>query len=208
MEKLIEVIRKPEFDPELYGGFMYSDFQFMKVFFLHENSLENTFKDANFFLLKNGYSELSFEKFLPELYTSEEKISLYADTYATIENKKLVLIINKYSPHENPIDEILLRLIRFRNERDWQQFHNSKDLALALNVEAGELLELFLWKNAEDAEIEKIKDELADVFTFGFLLAEKYGFDIRGIVLDKIDKNEEKYPVSKSKGTSKKYTEL
>lgn len=106
------------------------------------------------------------------------------------------------------INDIVEQLVKFRNERDWEQFHNPKDLALALNVEAGELLELFLWKNAEEANKEKVKEELADVFAFAFLLAEKYGFDVKEIVLEKIKQNGEKYPVDKAKGTAKKYTEL
>ena len=106
------------------------------------------------------------------------------------------------------IEEIIEELIKFRNERDWEQFHNPKDLALAINIEAGELLELFLWKNAEDANKEKVKEELADIFSFAFLLAEKYGFDVKQIILDKIKVNSEKYPVNKSKGTAKKYDEL
>ena len=105
-------------------------------------------------------------------------------------------------------EEIIDELIKFRNERDWEQFHNSKDLALAINIEAGELLELFLWKNAEDANKEKVKEELADIFSFAFLLAAKYGFDVKQIILDKIKVNSEKYPVSKAKGTAKKYNEL
>ncbi len=105
-------------------------------------------------------------------------------------------------------EEIIAALIKFRNERDWKQFHNPKDLALAINVEAGELLELFLWKNAEDANKEKIKEELADVFAFAFLLAEKFNFNVKEIVLEKIKKNGEKYPVEKAKGTAKKYNEL
>lgn len=99
-------------------------------------------------------------------------------------------------------------LVRFRNERDWNQFHNPKDLAIAISVEAGELLELFLWKGAAEADPEKVKEELADVFAFALLLAEKYGFDVRQIVLDKIAKNAEKYPVDKAKGSAKKYNEL
>ena len=105
-------------------------------------------------------------------------------------------------------EEIIQALLKFRNERDWEQFHNPKDLAIAINIEAGELLELFLWKNAEDANKEKVKEELADIFSFAFLLAEKYGFNVKDIVLDKIKSNGEKYPVDKSKGTSKKYDEL
>ena len=106
------------------------------------------------------------------------------------------------------MNEITEALINFRNERDWEQFHNPKDLALAINIEAAELLELFLWKNAEDADIEKVKEELADVFAFAFLFADKYGFDVKEIILDKIKKNGEKYPVEKAKGTAKKYNEL
>ena len=106
------------------------------------------------------------------------------------------------------IKTITEALINFRNERDWEQFHNPKDLALAINVEAGELLELYLWKNAAEANKEKIKEELADVFAYAFLLADKYQFDVKEIVLEKIQKNALKYPVEKAKGTAKKYNEL
>jgi NTP pyrophosphatase (non-canonical NTP hydrolase) len=104
--------------------------------------------------------------------------------------------------------EIIQALLKFRNERDWEQFHNPKDLALAVNVEAAELLELFLWKDASEADINKVKEELADVFAYAFLLAEKYNLNVRDIVLDKIKRNAEKYPVDKAKGTAKKYNEL
>lgn len=104
--------------------------------------------------------------------------------------------------------EIIEALLKFRNERDWEQFHNPKDLALAINVEAGELLELFLWKGHDEANKEKVKEELADIFAYAFLLAEKYQLDIKEIVLEKIKKNGEKYPVAKSKGNAKKYNEL
>ena len=86
------------------------------------------------------------------------------------------------------IQKITQALIKFRDERDWEQFHNPKDLALAINIEAGELLELFLWKDAEDANKEKVKEELADVLAFAFLLADKYDFDIKQIMFDKIKK--------------------
>lgn len=106
------------------------------------------------------------------------------------------------------IKELTDALLKFRDERDWAQFHNPKDLALALNIEAGELLESFLWKSAEQADMENVKDELADVLAFTLLLAEKYNFDVKQIVLDKIAKNSLKYPVAKSKGVATKYTEL
>lgn len=106
------------------------------------------------------------------------------------------------------IKKITDKLTEFRNERDWEQFHNPKDLALAINIESSELLEEFLWKKSEDAKIEKVKEELADVFAYAFLLADKYDFDVKQIVLDKIKSNGEKYPIDKAKGTAKKYNDL
>ncbi|WP_091153183.1 nucleotide pyrophosphohydrolase [Mucilaginibacter pineti] len=106
------------------------------------------------------------------------------------------------------IAELTKKLIQFRDERDWQQFHNSKDLALAVSIEAGELLELFLWKGNEDVSKEKLKDELADVLSYCLLLAEKHQLSITDIIQDKINKNADKYPAHKAKGNAKKYTEL
>ncbi len=106
------------------------------------------------------------------------------------------------------IIEITNRLKEFRDERDWAQFHNPKDLAIAISIEANELLEQFLWKDPKDVNIEKLKEELADVLAYSLLLAEKYNLDIKGIILDKIAKNAVKYPIEKSKGTAKKYNEI
>lgn len=106
------------------------------------------------------------------------------------------------------MDKALERLRQFRDDRDWKQFHNPKDLAVALSIEASELLEAFLWKTPEAADTEKVKEELADVLAYALLLADSYGFDIQKILLDKIERNEEKYPVDKAKGSAKKYTEL
>lgn len=106
------------------------------------------------------------------------------------------------------IQQLTEALLKFRDERDWAQFHNAKDLAMALNIEAAELLEAFLWKTPEQADIASIKEELADVIAFALLLADKYELDVKQIVLEKIEKNALKYPVEKSKGSAKKYTEL
>jgi NTP pyrophosphatase (non-canonical NTP hydrolase) len=106
------------------------------------------------------------------------------------------------------LDTIIEKLIKFRDERDWEQFHNSKDLALAISVEAGELLELFLWKNADEVNKDKLKEELADILAFSLLLAHKHNLDIKGILDEKIEKNAEKYPIDKAKGSAKKYNEL
>jgi NTP pyrophosphatase (non-canonical NTP hydrolase) len=108
----------------------------------------------------------------------------------------------------NESEEIIQELLKFRNERDWEQFHNPKDLALAISIESAELLELFLWKKSDEANTEKIKEELADIFSFAFLLAEKYSFNVKEIVLEKIKTNGIKYPVNKAKGSAKKYDEL
>ena len=106
------------------------------------------------------------------------------------------------------INKITEALLSFRNERDWEQFHNPKDLSIALSIEANELLELFLWKKPEDANLDKVKEELADVFAYAFLIAEKYNLNIEDIILEKIKKNAEKYPVEKSKGIATKYDKL
>ena len=109
---------------------------------------------------------------------------------------------------QSDIDEITDALLSFRDERDWEQFHNSKDLALAISIEAAELNELFLWKKASEVDVPALREELADVLSFCFLLADKHRFDIREIILEKIKQNAAKYPVNKSKGNAKKYNEL
>lgn len=109
---------------------------------------------------------------------------------------------------QSDIAEITDALLRFRDERDWEQFHNSKDLALAISIEAAEINELFLWKQAEDVNLAALREELADVLSFCFLLAHKHNLDIRKIIFDKITKNAKKYPINKSKGRSDKYTDL
>ena len=111
----------------------------------------------------------------------------------------------------NEIQILIDELVKFRDARHWEQFHNTKDLALAISIEAAELNELFLWKTTEESEHvdrNKLKEELADILAFSLLLAGKHGFDVKEIVLEKIRKNGEKYPVEKSKGTAKKYNEL
>lgn len=106
------------------------------------------------------------------------------------------------------LEELKQAIVKFTQDRDWDQFHNGKDLAVALSVEASELLESFLWKDAKDVKIEKVKEELADVFNYAILIADKYNLDIKQIVMDKLKRNEEKYPVDKAYGSAKKYNEL
>ena len=106
------------------------------------------------------------------------------------------------------IKKILEELRVFNQERDWDQFHNGKDLAIGLSVEASELLEAFLWKAPEEVDRNKVKEELADVLNYAFQMADKYNLDIKEIMLEKIRKNAEKYPVEKARGNAKKYSEL
>lgn len=107
--------------------------------------------------------------------------------------------------------EVIKELKKFRDERDWKKFHDSKNLATAISIEAAELNELFLWKSVKESEevsLDKIKEELADILSFAYLLADKHDLDPFQIVQDKIKLNGKKYPVEKAKGTAKKYTEL
>jgi len=106
------------------------------------------------------------------------------------------------------IEEIISEILKFRNERDWEQYHTGKDLAICLSIESSELLESFLWKSDTEVDNEKLKDELADVLYSAFLLAAKYDLNIRKIILDKLEQNKGKYPISKSMGSNKKYDEL
>ena len=104
--------------------------------------------------------------------------------------------------------ELIDLLEKFRDDRDWAQFHDSKNLALALSIEAAELNELFLWK--KDAECEgvdkqRLKEELADVFAYALMLAGRHGLDISEIVKEKIALNAQKYPVEEFRGSSAKY---
>lgn len=106
------------------------------------------------------------------------------------------------------LEELRKAIVQFTQERDWDQFHNGKDLALALSIEAAELNEAFLWKDASKVNVEKVKEELADIFNYAILIADKYDLDVKQIVLNKLQKNAEKYPVDKAYGSAKKYNEL
>lgn len=106
------------------------------------------------------------------------------------------------------ISELTQKLIAFRDARDWKQFHNPKDLAVALSIESAELLEAFIWKSSEEASKDKIKEELADVLAYAFLLAHECGLDVTEIVSAKIEANNLKYPIEKAKGSAKKYNDI
>lgn len=110
--------------------------------------------------------------------------------------------------------ETIDRILKFRNNRDWGQFHTIKDLCLGLNIEVSELQEIFLWK--DDKELKKtintkkesIGDELADIFIFIAYLSNDLNIDLNEAINRKIDKNGNKYPIAESRGSNKKYNEL
>ena len=101
---------------------------------------------------------------------------------------------------------VLEQLRDFVAERDWSQFHSSENLAKSVSIEAAELLELFQWNS--DVDEERLRDEIADVLTYCFLLADKHGLDPETIILEKLGQTKSKYPVDKARGTSAKYDEL
>lgn len=109
------------------------------------------------------------------------------------------------------IKELQSRITKFRDDRDWKQFHNPKDLAISISLEAGELLEIFQWSGSDtsaDGKKEKIEEELADVMMYSFLMADRMGLDVEAIIKKKIETNNKKYPIEKAYGKADKYTEL
>jgi len=111
----------------------------------------------------------------------------------------------------NEFDEVLSQILEFRDARNWKQFHNAKDLAVSLSIEAAEVLENFQWKSAEEtiaAKKQDLQDEIADVAVYLFLLCEATGIDLKESIIQKLAKNDAKYPVDKAFGKSDKYTEL
>ena len=109
-------------------------------------------------------------------------------------------------------DETIQRVLKFRDDRSWRQFHTPKDLAISMNLEAAELLEIFQWSGSEvgcsEAQLAKLQDELADVLSYCILMADVCGLDLDEIMNAKVTKNEAKYPVEKARGNAAKYTEL
>jgi dCTP diphosphatase len=112
------------------------------------------------------------------------------------------------------IDDVLARIRTFRDERDWMQFHDSKNLAVSIVIEAAELLEHFQWKDKEQSakhvieQREAISDEIADVAVYLLELADNLGIDLMDAIVRKLEKNAAKYPIAKAKGVATKYTDL
>ena len=125
---------------------------------------------------------------------------------------KHAIIIGDYVQEKDRRMKELIDLInQFRDERDWRKFHNEKDLAISISLEASELLELFQWKQSEEVvekSLQEIKEELADVFMYSLMMADNLNLDVEEMIKEKIAINAKKYPVELSKGNNKKYTDL
>ena len=112
------------------------------------------------------------------------------------------------------MQETIARIRKFRDDRDWQQFHDPKNLAVSISIEAAELLELFQWQTGEEAtrfaaeNKERVSDEIADVAIYLIELADITGIDLAKAIEAKLEKNAKKYPVDKARGVSTKYTDL
>ena len=107
--------------------------------------------------------------------------------------------------------ETINQVLKFRDDRNWKQFHNPKDLALSISLEAAELLEVFQWSGSDTEcadKVYKIREELADVLSYCILMADRCGLDMDEIVQEKMKRNGEKYPVEKARDSAKKYDEL
>ena len=112
---------------------------------------------------------------------------------------------------DTTINDLQKEAAAFRDERNWKQFHNPKDLAISLSLEAAELLEVFQWSGTDvsaDGKIDKIKEELADVVLYSLLMADALDLDVAEIARAKLESNRQKYPVDKAYGNATKYTEL
>ena len=118
--------------------------------------------------------------------------------------------------NQTPLAHLKAAMDDFARERDWHQFHTPKNLSMAIAAEAGELMEHFLWSESQDSvrtlsdpqKKAKVADELADIFLFALQFANVTGIDVASVIMRKLEKNANKYPVSKAKGRSEKYTEL
>jgi NTP pyrophosphatase (non-canonical NTP hydrolase) len=187
----------------LYDGFLPSKNLFCKIY-EGKGTFSETINEINLFLEKNGYRKALTEEF--------DESATYLKQPVTIAPlgalNQLLLSIERDITALSQTEFLINELKKFRAERDWDQFHNPKDLSIALSIEANELLEQFLWKMPEDADPEKVANELADVFAYAFQLADRLQLDVEKILLRKIKHNGEKYPIEKSKGSASKYNEL
>jgi len=187
---------------ELYGGWL--EGPYFKINFREKTRKENLI-NANLFLQENGFDiKVTAGDFNNENSCEVDSLSFHFNVLGP----DCLLLIYEQPLISQPMDSLIELFRLFRDERDWKQFHTPKNLAMALSSEAGELLDLMLWDRDKNPDTEKLSNEMADVFVYLLLLSKELNIDLLKSVVEKFKKNNEKYPVSKSKGTAKKYNEL
>ncbi|EMY82516.1 MazG nucleotide pyrophosphohydrolase [Psychroflexus gondwanensis ACAM 44] len=186
-----------------YNGFLDREGNFNKLFLAEEfGSVLNLESGINQFLNENAYKSVSFGSIDETIILENDVLSL-----SRVEIKASVLLVI-YRGINSSLNPIIEALEVFREERDWKQFHNPKDLSMALSIEASELLECFLWKDISTTNKDQINEEVADVFSYLLYIATDLGIDLESVTLEKIKINSKKYPISKSKGVNTKYNKL
>lgn len=133
---------------------------------------------------------------------------MFLDKAASGNSLNININRNLFKKVMSDITTLQKEALAFRDARDWAQFHNAKDLAAGLSIEASELLECFLWKDAKSADPEKVREELADVLVYALILAHEAKIDIASAIREKLAKNALKYPVDKARGRADKYDRL
>ncbi|CAN5211910.1 hypothetical protein BH09BAC5_BH09BAC5_20010 [soil metagenome] len=199
---LSKIFPNTETFADLYGGWTEGKY-FKKVFVA--NTLVEQIKLVNDFLKVHEFNEvLPIDAFEETNEFEGSQLSFHQN----VTGLNQIMLVYHQPLARMPMEEIVDFLNYFREQRDWEKFHDSKNLSMAIGSEAGELLDLFLWDRTEKVDYEKVENELADIVTYCIYMAENIGVDLLDAVIKKAIKNNEKYPVEKSKGTAKKYDEL
>jgi len=187
---------------ELYGGWL--EGPYFKINFRQKTRKENLI-NANLFLQENGFEiKVTDSDFNDENSFEVNSLSLHFNVLGP----DCLLLIYEQPLMSQPMDSLIELFRLFRDERDWKQFHTPKNLAMALSSEAGELLDLMLWDRDKNPDVDKLSNEMADVFVYLLLLSKELNIDLLRSVIEKFKMNKEKYPVEKSKGTARKYNVL
>lgn len=200
---LSEVYPVTETFAELYGGSTEGT-MFKRTF--RADTLEMQIDMVNAFLQEQGfnYIVLHYDAFEDKKVYEEGQFSFAKD----VTGYNQIMLIYHQPVGIRTMDEILNFLNFFRGQRDWKKFHTSKNLAMAVGSEAGELMDLFLWDRDKDVDSEKVEKELADILIYCLYIADNWKIDLLDAVIKKTIENDSKYPVDKAKGTAKKSTDL
>lgn len=187
---------------ELHGG--WSEGKYFKRIF-SADSIQEQIALINTFLKEQGFkTSLPSNAFEDDTVFEESNFSFHKNLLGYNQ----IVLIYEQPILVNSLEEMLKFLDYFRNARDWKKFHTSKDLSMAISSEAGEILDLFVWDRDKNVDEKKIESELADIVTYCLYLADNFKIDLFDAIVNKTIENDKKYPIEKSKGSAKKYTQL